>query len=245
MKLTFLGTRGYIASRSRRHRRHTSTLVSYRGRRVLLDCGEDWQGKAGEIAPRAIVITHAHPDHAFGLRAGAPCPVYATRQAWERMKRFPVPPGGRRLIRPRSPMRIEGLWFEAFPVVHSIRAPAVGYRITAGRASLFYVPDVVRIHHVREALSGIRVYVGDGARIDRPLLRRDKRTGSPVGHTSIAAQLGWCAKHGVSRMIVTHCGSAIVRGDERRLEARLRLLAEEQGVVEVEIAEDGMEYVLR
>jgi glyoxylase-like metal-dependent hydrolase (beta-lactamase superfamily II) len=82
MKLTFLGTRGYIEPRSPYHRRHTCTLVSYRGRSVLLDYGEDWLGRAEEIAPRAIVITHAHPDHAFGLRAGAPCPVYATRQAW-------------------------------------------------------------------------------------------------------------------------------------------------------------------
>jgi phosphoribosyl 1,2-cyclic phosphodiesterase len=243
MKLTFLGTRGYIEPSSRRHRRHTSTLVSYRGRRVLLDYGADWEGKAGKIRPRAIVITHAHPDHAFGLRAGAPCPVYATRQSWELLKRFPLPPDKRRVIRPRRSTNIEGMSFEAFPVVHSTRAPAVGYRITAGRASLFYVPDVVRIHHVREALSGIRVYVGDGARIDQPLLRRDARTGSPVGHTSIAAQLGWCARHGVSRMIVTHCGSAIVRGNERGVRERLRILAEERGV-ELEVAEDGMEYVV-
>ena len=244
MKLTFLGTRGYIEPRSLHHRRHTSTLVGYRGRSVLLDYGEDWRGKAEEIAPRAIVITHAHPDHAFGLRAGAPCPVYATRQAWEGLKHFPLPPDRRRVIRPRNSTRIEGMWFEAFPVVHSTRAPAVGYRITAGGVSIFYVPDVVRIHHVREAFSGIRVYVGDGATVDRPLVRRDKRTGAAIGHTSIATQLGWCATHDVPRMIVTHCGSAIVRSDERQVKAKLRLLAEKRGI-EVEIARDGMECVVR
>ena len=159
------------------------------------------------------------------------------------MKLFPVPPDGRRLIRLRRSTDIEGMRFEAFPVVHSIRAPAVGYRITAGRASVFYVPDVVRIPRLRDALSGISVYVGDGARVERPLLRRDKWTGSVIGHTSIAAQLGWCARNGVSRMIVTHCGSAIVRGDPG-VEAKIRRLAEERGV-EVEIAEDGMEYVVR
>jgi hypothetical protein len=141
-------------------------------------------------------------------------------------------------------MRIEGMWFEAFPVVHSTLAPAVGYRITAGGAAIFYVPDVVRIPRLREAFSEIRAYVGDGARIDRPLVRRDRRTGGPIGHTSIAAQLRWCARCGVPRMIVTHCGSAIVRGDERRLAEELERLGAKQGV-EVEIAWDGLERVIR
>jgi hypothetical protein len=44
-------------------------------------------------------------------------------------------------------------------------------------------------------------------------------------------------------MIVTHCGSAIVGGDERRVARKLRRLAEDRGL-EVEIARDGMEYVV-
>jgi hypothetical protein len=160
------------------------------------------------------------------------------------MKHFRVPPEKRRVIPPRRPTNIEGMWIVAFPVVHSVRAPAVGYRITAGRTSVFFAPDVVRIPRLREAFSGIRIYVGDGARIDRPLLRRDKRTGSEIGHTSIAAQIAWCALHGVSRMIVTHCGSEIVRGDERRVAAKIRRLAAESEI-EVEVAEDGMECVVR
>jgi glyoxylase-like metal-dependent hydrolase (beta-lactamase superfamily II) len=71
---------------------HNSTLAGYRGRSVLLDYGEDWAGKGASIAPRAIVITHAHPDHAFGLRSGAPCRVYATSRAWKSRARVPVPP---------------------------------------------------------------------------------------------------------------------------------------------------------
>jgi phosphoribosyl 1,2-cyclic phosphodiesterase len=243
MKLTFLGTRGYIEPRTRRHRRHTSTLISYRGRKVLVDCGEDWRGKAVDIAPGAIVITHAHPDHAFGLIDGSPCPVYATSWAWRTMGRFPLAPEQRRVLCPRAPTRIEGMWFEAFPVVHSTRAPAVGYRITAGGAAIFYIPDVVRIPRLREAFSEIRAYVGDGARIDRPLVRRDRRTGAPIGHTSIADQLDWCRRYGVPRMIVTHCGSAIVRGDERRIARKLTTLGGKLGV-KVEIAWDGLERVL-
>ena len=152
MKVTFLGTRGYIKPKSSRHRMHTSTMVAYRGKRVVIDCGESWVGKITDLKPDAIVITHPHPDHAFGLKLGSPCPVYATAEAWKKMKKFPIQKEFRRVLQPRRPERIEGITFEAFPVVHSVSAPAVGYRISAGKVVLFYVPDVVRIS---EPVSGL------------------------------------------------------------------------------------------
>lgn len=80
IELTFLGTRAEIKLRSRRHRRHSSLLVHYNDTRVMIDCGTDWLGRLCAIAPTAIVLTHAHPDHASGLAEGAPCPVYATKE---------------------------------------------------------------------------------------------------------------------------------------------------------------------
>jgi hypothetical protein len=35
MKLTFIGTRGEIDARARRHRMHTSLLISYRSANVM------------------------------------------------------------------------------------------------------------------------------------------------------------------------------------------------------------------
>src|SRR5438874_2077480 len=70
MRLTFLGTRGEIEARTRRHRMHSSLLVSYRSAKVMIDCGLDWLGKFERLHPDAIVLTHAHPDHAWGLKNG-------------------------------------------------------------------------------------------------------------------------------------------------------------------------------
>jgi ribonuclease BN (tRNA processing enzyme) len=67
MKLTFLGTRGEIDARTRRHRMHCSVLVSYRSARVMIDCGLDWLGKFERLRPSVIVLTHAHPDPRLGL----------------------------------------------------------------------------------------------------------------------------------------------------------------------------------
>jgi glyoxylase-like metal-dependent hydrolase (beta-lactamase superfamily II) len=56
----------------------------------MVGCGQDWLGRVQHLNPKAIVITHAHPDHAWGLKEGAPCPVYATPEAWEDLERFGV-----------------------------------------------------------------------------------------------------------------------------------------------------------
>lgn len=74
-------------------------------------------------------------------------------------------------------------------------------------------------------------------------VRRHPGTGELFGHATVRQQLGWCAEEGVPRMIVTHCGSDIVAGDERQVGARLREMARERGV-EVESAHDGMEFDL-
>ncbi|RPI62897.1 MAG: MBL fold metallo-hydrolase [Lysobacterales bacterium] len=223
---------------------HTATLVEYRGTRVMIDCGETWLGRLDDLRPDAIVITHAHPDHAFGLKHGSPCPVYATRSAWRALRRFPIPPCRRRTLRLRDSVAIGRIAVEAFSVVHSIRAPAVGYRVSAGRVKVFYVPDVVSIRARSEALRDISVYIGDGAAITRNMVRRERKTGTPIGHTPISRQLDWCRDEGVPRMIVTHCGSDIVGRDEAAAIARLETLAALRGVA-IAIAHDGMELVLR
>jgi len=59
-----------------------------------------------------------------------------------------------------------------------------------------------------------------------------------IGHAPIVSQLAWCAKAKVRRAIFTHCGSPIVRGDARMLNAVVRRLAREHRIA-ASIARDG------
>jgi phosphoribosyl 1,2-cyclic phosphodiesterase len=201
----------------------------------MIDCGADWRNALKSVAPSAIVLTHGHPDHAFGLAKGAPCPVYATKETWSLIDRYPL--DDRRIVKPRAPFVIGGVRFEAFPVQHSIRAPAVGYRVSGDGSVFFYVPDLAAIRHQHEALRGLDFYVGDGASIVRSMVRARDRV--LIGHAPIRAQLSWCEAEGVARAIFTHCGSGIVKSDTRRIEARVKGLGEEHGVV-ASVAYDGL-----
>jgi hypothetical protein len=110
---------------------------------------------------------------------------------------------------------------------HSIRASAVGCRLSANARSFFYVPDVARLPDASDFYEG-PIFISATARPSAVMLRRRDRT--LIGHASIAAQLVWCNKAGVGRAVFTHGGSQIVRGDARKLDAALRQLCREHGV---------------
>ncbi len=239
MKLTFLGTRGEIEARTPRHHMHSSLLISCRGAKVMIDCGLDWLGRFKRLRPNAIVLTHSHPDHAWGLKNGASCPVHAPQKTWRTLKGCGI--ANRQLIKERTPTNICGITFEAFPVEHSILAPAVAYRVSAGRACIFYAPDLVFIRDRAAALKGVQIYIGDGATLTRSFIR--KRGKALIGHAPVRTQLMSCEKEHVPRAVISHCGSEIVTTDERKLRAKLHAMAAERGV-ETRIAHDGMKVKL-
>lgn len=239
MKLTFLGTRAFIDESSPSHRSHSALLVEKNRRNLMIDCGLDWLGRLNDPAPQAILLTHAHPDHSGGLRDGAPGPVYATIETWQDLDDLPL--AERRTVNPGVPLLVGDLRVTPVAVAHSLRAPAVGYRIEDDTAGFFYGPDVASLPEPRHALSGLDLYVGDGTAGTGSLLRVEE--GRLCGHAPLATQLNWCRKAGVPRMVVSHCGSELVSEEPKGAAEQLTALGDEFGVA-VEIAQDGMQLEL-
>jgi phosphoribosyl 1,2-cyclic phosphodiesterase len=217
---------------------HSSLLVTDSNSRIMIDCGKDWAGRFHTMNLDAIVLTHAHSDHAGGLKGGAPCPVFATAETLELLTGYAIITE-RRQIGAYQPFRIGQIVFEAVPVSHSLLAPAVGFNIRGARGGLqiFYVPDVAAIPNRSQALSATEIYIGDGAAVQRPILRR--RDGHLIGHASIASQLSWCQQEGIRRAIFTHCGSQIVKGGDQSIRAKLRELGRSCEIA-VRLAYDGL-----
>jgi hypothetical protein len=109
--------------------------------------------------------------------------------------------------------------------------------VSAGRARVFYAPDLIFIHERAEALKGVQIYIGDGATLTQSFIR--KRGKALIGHSPVRTQLSWWQKEGVPPAIISHCGSEIVTGEEREIAAKICAMANERGV-EVSIAHDGM-----
>jgi phosphoribosyl 1,2-cyclic phosphodiesterase len=239
LKLIFLGTRGNIEVRTPLHRCHSALMIAHDRKQVMIDCGADWAGKLRSLSPDALLLTHAHPDHAFGLREGARCPIFATEATWKEIGAFPIT--DRRVIRPRAGFEVAGIRVEAFPVVHSQLAPAVGFQVNCGSIGFFYVPDVVEIEERRDALAGVQLYIGDGARLTRPLVRHSD--GYPIGHTSIRTHLGWCEEAGITRAVFTHCGTEVARADPDLVDEEVSAMGVEHRL-SAAVAFDGLQLSL-
>src|ERR1044071_6982534 len=110
MKVTFLGTGTSVGIPSigcdcdtcvsddvRDKRLRASILIEHEGRTILVDASTDFRYQALRVGLKhldAILFTHAHADHCFGLDDTRPImfrnkieiPCYATEVTWEGLR---------------------------------------------------------------------------------------------------------------------------------------------------------------
>ncbi len=240
MKLTFLGTRGGIIARSKLHNKHSTLIIGSQGHHIMIDCGTDWLKWIPLIQkkykPEALLLTHAHPDHAAGLKRGSFCLTFASHQTIQDLASYPI----KQFIHVSygcSYKIAKVLTCTPYFVEHSINAPAVGWKISDGTTTIFYVPDVAKIKDL-SILNDVDYYIGDGAIIERSMLVR-KKDHHITGHASIKEQINWCAKADVKNIIITHCGTEIVAADKAQIIKQLRQLAKPYNI-RIRLAYDGL-----
>ncbi len=203
IKLRFLGTKGEIEESTERHQYHSSLLIISDDTRLLVDYGKLRRYALEELAPEALLITHAHPDHYAWLEEDlmTGVPVYLTLETLDYGK---FKPSHVRVILPGEEFEIGPFLCSCYRVIHSIRCPAVGYKIRVAGKTIIYNSDLIDIIGKDTVLEDVDYYIGDGSAIKANLVRR--RDDQLFGHTRITTQINWCRQRDIGHIIFTHLG---------------------------------------
>ena len=247
MRITFLGTGTSVGVPSvgcecatclsddpRDKRLRTSVLVEHESHNILIDASTDFRQQALRIRLKhlaAILFTHSHADHCFGLddtrpimfRDGA-IPVFATETTWHGLRRIyayafePAPyPGVPRIVPNQidGDFNLFGLDIAPLTVIHG-RLPVTAFRI----GGFAYVTDCNLIpEETCERLKGLDLLVIDALRFKK----------HPT-HMTLDQSLGYIERLKPHRALLTHISHDIKHAD-----------TSEHLPENVEIAYDGLE----
>ena len=237
MIIEFPGTKGEIEESNTEHKYHSSLIIRYKKTSALIDFGIKYNpqliNKINDFD--FILITHAHPDHyiwALEDENRINIPVYLTRVTLDYGK---YKPGDSRIIESDKKYRLKDLDIIAYKVIHSVKCPAVGYKIK-GDKTLIYSPDILDFEEDKGiVLKDVDLLIADGSSLNINMVRR--KEGKLYGHTRIKTMIEWCKKYNIGSLIVTHCGKQIVTMDKKELAGRLEEYTE--GKINVIVAYDG------
>lgn len=214
IKLIFLGTKGEIEEYSKKHKYQSSLLLIKNKFRLLIDFGVLHKYPLEKIKPNAIIITHAHPDHYLWTKKNleTKIPIYLTKETFNYGK---FKPKNYKIIKPNKKFKLGPFSILPYKVLHSIRCPAIGFKISVEKKTLIYNPDLVDIINKNKILKNIDYYIGDGSSIQANLVR--KKENKIFGHARITTQINWCKKAEIKNIIFTHLGKESIKKEKEFL----------------------------
>jgi phosphoribosyl 1,2-cyclic phosphate phosphodiesterase len=238
MRITFLGTGTSVgvpmigcqcstcsSDDPRDKRTRTGLMIENGDQRVIVDVSADFRQQAlREKIDRidALLITHCHADHVFGLddirpfnfRHG-PIPVYASESTWRQLRRvfyyiFEARHigGGLPQIIPHSlegDFEVCGLKVTQLPVIHG-QSEVTGYRFSDGSSDLAFITDCKLIpEETITRMRGLDLLIIDALRY-RP---------HPT-HLHLAQTLAYIAELKPRHALLTHISHDIAHANASR-----------------------------
>lgn len=219
--MKILGTRGEVEEYSAAHKKHSGILVH----QVLFDCGEK---EFLDHKPKAIFISHLHPDHAYWVKTK------------EEMPQVPIwaPELGLKKLEKKE---IDELTVTAIPTAHSKKVKSAGYLIEYKGKKIFYSADMMWIlKKYFPMIKDCDLVITEGSSFDRDLIRKDKETGDRYGHKSIENLVRFWDRMGAKKIVITHYGKWLIDNPEKGYE-KIRELGAEPAKDGTEINEENLQ----
>ncbi|GAH54958.1 unnamed protein product, partial [marine sediment metagenome] len=184
----FLGTRGEVEESSKFHKKDSAVRLETHNKVILLDFGKSWQEKLKFINPDYIWISHAHPDHVFGLKMEkTKIPIFMSKETNDRLPEKKFPLENRQVV--KNNFKFGSIKAREIPIGHSSKAPMSGLIIETDEGKIGYFPDVLDIPD-KSIVKGLSIYIGDGSSLTKDIVRTIK--GKRVGHASMTTQMTLC-----------------------------------------------------
>lgn len=203
-------------------RTRTGVLIEHDERRLLVDISADFRQQALRAKLDrldALLITHCHADHVFGLddirplnfRHG-PVPLYASAATWQQLRRVfyyiferEQVGGGLPQITPHTieeDFEAAGLHITPLPLIHG-RGEVTGFRFSDGRRALAFITDCNEIPAV--SLAKLRD-------LDLLIIDALRYTPHPT-HLHLEKTLAYIAELQPRRALLTHMGHDFKHAD--------------------------------
>jgi len=231
MRIRILGTRGEIEESAPYHSRHSGILIDDT---LMVDLGER---EFLDLRPKAVLITHLHPDHAYFVRTGtqrppAGLPIVAPE---------PYRDYSLRLLEGREP--IAGFDIRPVPTHHSLKVVSQAYLIGRGPKRILYTGDMIWINkEYHPLLEGLDLVITEASYVRKGgLVNRDRETGRIYGHRGLPDLLHLFRDY-CRRIVLVHFGAWFYQ-DVRGARAQIRALARANGVL-AEAGRDGQVIVV-
>ena len=251
LTLKFLGT-GRLDIKSDDHKLCSGVLLEHGSERILLDCG-DKDFDLSKISPKAILLTHSHPDHTAGflksinerLEDIKDIQIYIPKQSGIIFMKGNVEIPTNKMDSNKD-FQVGSFTFNFANVLHAsnIETSAIVCKI-GGVFKLTYAPDILWYGTRNRELmfKDLDYYIGDGSSlIDN--IKRDDGFGGETGHASIKTQLEWLKNNNFKgTAFFTHFGRELINLDRKTLERQIKEIGKEFGI-DSHIAYDGKEIRL-
>jgi glyoxylase-like metal-dependent hydrolase (beta-lactamase superfamily II) len=231
MRIRILGTRGEIDEAAPYHSRHSGVFIDGT---LLIDLGEPEFLAHG---PKAVLLTHLHPDHAFFVRPGADRPAAGIPIFG------PEPRHGFGIRTLRRARTIAGYRIRPVPVHHSLKVRSQAYLISRAGRTVLYTGDLLWIDKAYHPLfAGLDLVITEASAMRAGgFVRRDKATGRIYGHRSVPDIIR-LFRDFCDHIVLVHFGGWFYE-DIPRARRDIRRLGRANGVL-VEAAYDGREFAV-